>query len=178
MNDTITIATIATPLGHISAASSPRGLGFLGFGEQAAVLAVAWARRWWPKARLVHDQSAPPELAVQLTAYFAGELREWSLPLDLRGTPFQLQAWQALRQIPYGTTRAYSEHAAVIGHPRAVRAVGAANGANPIALIVPCHRLIGKGGALVKYGGGLEIKRRLLELEGALGAWRGDRVTR
>ena len=168
MNDTITIATIATPLGSISAASSPRGLGYLGFGERARVLAAAWARRWLPEAVVLDDQPAPPDLAAQLAAYFAGELREWSLPLDLRGTPFQLQAWQALRQIPYGDTRAYSEHAAVIGHPRAVRAVGAANGANPISIIVPCHRLIGKGGALVKYGGGLEIKRRLLELEGVV----------
>ena len=168
MNDTITIATIATPLGSISAASSPRGLSYLGFGEQAAVLAAAWARRWRPEARLLYTQAAPPDLAAQLAAYFAGELHEWSLPLDLRGTPFQLQAWQALRQIPYGTTRAYSEHAVAIGHPRAVRAVGTANGANPISIIVPCHRLIGKGGALVKYGGGLENKRRLLELEGAL----------
>jgi len=162
------ITTIATPLGNISAACSQRGLGYLGFGERAPVLAAAWARRWQPEAALLYDQSAPHDLAAQLAAYFAGELREWSLPLDLRGTPFQLQAWQALRRIPYGHTRAYSEHAAAIGHPRAVRAVGAANGANPISLIVPCHRLIGKGGALVKYGGGLEIKRRLLELEGAL----------
>ena len=166
MNDTIFIATIATPLGNISAASAPRGLGYLGFGEQAQ--AESWARRWWPEADRVYDQPAPPDLAAQLAAYFAGELRDWSLPLDLRGMPFQLQAWQALRQIPYGTTRAYSEHAAAIGHPRAVRAVGAANGANPISIIVPCHRLIGKGGSLVKYGGGLEIKRRLLELEGML----------
>jgi O-6-methylguanine DNA methyltransferase len=166
MNDTITIATIDTPFGSMSTANSPRGLGYLGFGERARVLAEAWARRWYPAARLSDDQAAPHDLAAQIVAYYAGELREWSLPLDLRGTPFQLQAWQALRQIPYGTTRAYSEHAAAIGHPRAVRAVGAANGANPISLIVPCHRLIGKGGTLVKYGGGLEIKRRLLELEG------------
>src|SRR5215212_214902 len=168
MNDTIMIATIATPFGSLSAASSPRGLAYLGFGERAQALAEAWARRWWPDAALTYDQPAPLDLAAQLPAYFAGELRDWSLPLDLRGTPFQLQAWQALRQIPYGTTRAYSEHAAAISHPRAVRAVGAANGANPISVIVPCHRLIGKGGSLVKYGGGLEIKRRLLELEGAL----------
>jgi O-6-methylguanine DNA methyltransferase len=168
MNDTINIVSVASPMGMISAASTPRGLGYLGFGEQAPALASAWARRWWPEAVLVYDRPAPPNLAAQLAAYFAGELRDWSLPLDLRGTPFQLEAWQALRLIPYGTTRAYSEHAAAIGHPRAVRAVGAANGANPISIIVPCHRLIGKGGALVKYGGGLEIKRRLLELEGAL----------
>src|SRR4051794_13851222 len=167
MNNTITIATLLTPFGTISAASTPRGLGYLGFGEQARVQAAAWARRWQPEASLIDDRPAPRDLAEQIAAYFAGELREWSLPLDLRGTSFQIEAWQALRQIPYGTTRAYSEHAAVIGHPRAVRAVGAANGANPISLIVPCHRLIGKSGSLVKYGGGLEIKRRLLELEGA-----------
>ncbi|MEO7912328.1 MAG: methylated-DNA--[protein]-cysteine S-methyltransferase [Roseiflexaceae bacterium] len=170
MNDTISIATIATPLGNISAASSLRGLVYLGFGERARILAEAWARRWLPDAALLGEQPAPPDLAAQIAAYFTGELREWSLALDLRGTPFQIQAWRALCQIPYGTTRAYSEHAAVIGHPRAVRAVGAANGANPISLIVPCHRLIGKDGALVKYGGGLDIKRRLLELEGALGS--------
>src|SRR6266516_3270311 len=98
MNDTITIVTIATPLGSISATSSPRGLGYLGFGEQAPMLAAAWARRWLPEAHLVYDQPASAELATQLAAYFAGELREWTLPLDLRGTPFQLQAWLALRQ--------------------------------------------------------------------------------
>ena len=168
MNETISIATIATPLGSISAASSSRGLGYLGFGDPAPALAAAWARRWLPEACLVYNQPAPPELAAQIAAYFAGDLREWSLPLDLRGTPFQLLAWQALRQIPYGQVRAYSEHAAAIGRPSAVRAVGAANGANPISVIVPCHRLIGKNGSLIKYGGGLDIKRRLLELEGAL----------
>jgi epoxyqueuosine reductase len=168
MNDTVTIGSVATPLGDMCAAISPVGLGFLGFGDGAPALAAAWARRWLPEARALPDGPGLPELAAQLEAYFAGELREWSLPLDLRGTSFQIQAWQGLLQIPYGHVRAYSEHALAIGYPRAVRAVGAANGANPISIIVPCHRLIGKGGSLVKYGGGLEIKRRLLQLEGAL----------
>src|SRR5262245_24968248 len=168
MDNTVITGTIATPLGDVGAALSPRGLGYLGFGEQALALAAAWARRWLPDARVLPDRHRLRDLATQLEAYFAGDLREWSLALDLRGTPFQLLAWQALRQIPYGQVRAYSAHAAAIGHPRAVRAVGAANGANPISIVVPCHRLIGKGGSLVKYGGGLEIKRRLLELEGAL----------
>jgi len=170
MPETVTLGTIATPFGAVSAAISPLGLGYLGFGEQAPALAAAWARRWMPEARVLPDRAGLADLATQLQTYFAGELREWSLPLDLRGTPFQIAAWQGLRQIPYGHVRAYSEHAAAIGHPRAIRAVGAANGANPISIVVPCHRLIGKGGSLVKYGGGLEIKRRLLELEGALGA--------
>src|SRR5262245_57892041 len=157
MNDTVTIGTIATPLGTMWAAISDRGLGYLGFGEQSRALAAAWARRWVPEAQLVPDGPELLDLAAQLEAYFAGQLREWSFPLDLRGTPFQLRAWEGLRQIPYGQVRAYSEHAVAIGHPHAVRAVGAANGANPISILVPCHRLVGKSGSLVKYGGGLEI---------------------
>lgn len=108
------------------------------------------------------------EAARQLQAYFAGELREFDLPLDLHGTDFQLRVWRELERIPYGETRSYSQIAAAIGAPQAVRAVGAANGANPIPIVVPCHRVIGAGGKLVGYGGGLPLKKRLLELEGAL----------
>jgi methylated-DNA-[protein]-cysteine S-methyltransferase len=108
------------------------------------------------------------EALRQLRAYFAGELREFDLPLDLRGTPFQLRVWRELERIPYGETRSYSQIAAAIGAPHAVRAVGAANGANPIPIMVPCHRVIGASGKLVGYGGGLPLKKRLLALEGAL----------
>ncbi len=108
------------------------------------------------------------EAARQLRAYFAGELREFDLPLDLHGTDFQLRVWRELQRIPYGETRSYSQIAAAIGAPQAVRAVGAANGANPIPIVVPCHRVIGAGGKLVGYGGGLPLKQRLLALEGAL----------
>jgi methylated-DNA-[protein]-cysteine S-methyltransferase len=107
------------------------------------------------------------EAARQLRAYFAGQLRRFDLPLDMQGTPFQLRVWRELERIPYGETRSYRQIAAAIGSPRAVRAVGAANGANPIPIVVPCHRVIGAGGRLVGYGGGLALKRRLLELEGA-----------
>jgi O-6-methylguanine DNA methyltransferase len=86
----------------------------------------------------------------------------------MHGTDFQLRVWRELERIPYGETRSYSQIAAAIGTPQAVRAVGAANGANPIPIVVPCHRVIGAGGKLVGYGGGLPLKRRLLELEGAL----------
>ena len=105
------------------------------------------------------------EAARQLRAYFAGELREFHLALDLRGTAFQKRVWRELTAIPYGETRSYSEIAAAIGAPRAVRAVGAANGANPAPIVVPCHRVIGAGGKLTGYGGGLPLKRRLLDLE-------------
>jgi methylated-DNA-[protein]-cysteine S-methyltransferase len=107
------------------------------------------------------------EAERQLRAYFAGQLRRFDLPLDMRGTDFQLRVWHELESIPYGETRSYSQIAAAIGAPQAVRAVGAANGANPIPIIVPCHRVIGSSGKLVGYGGGLPLKKRLLALEGA-----------
>ena len=108
------------------------------------------------------------EAARQLQAYFAGQLQRFDLPLDLRGTDFQLRVWRELERIPYGETRSYLQIAEAIGAPRAVRAVGAANGANPIPIVVPCHRVIGASGKLVGYGGGLPLKKRLLQLEGAL----------
>ncbi len=101
----------------------------------------------------------------QLNRYFAGALTTFDLPLDPRGTAFQRAVWQALTTIPYGETTSYAEIALRIDRPRAVRAVGAANGQNPIPIVIPCHRVIGKNGSLVGFGGGLETKRRLLDLE-------------
>jgi methylated-DNA-[protein]-cysteine S-methyltransferase len=114
---------------------------------------------------------APPadavllEAAKQLGAYFAGERREFDLPLHPRGTPFQLTVWEALRRIPYGETVTYGELAADIGRPTAARAVGSANHHNPLAIVVPCHRVIGAGGTLTGYAGGLATKAALLDLE-------------
>ena len=112
-------------------------------------------------------RDAGPLRAAQreLEEYFAGERREFSLALEPAGTPFQMRVWQALRAIPYGETISYGELARRIGNPRAVRAVGLANGRNPISIIVPCHRVIGANGTLTGYGGGLERKRFLLALE-------------
>jgi methylated-DNA-[protein]-cysteine S-methyltransferase len=107
------------------------------------------------------------EAEAQLHAYFAGELERFELPLAPRGTAFQRGVWQAVGQIPYGSTSTYSELAARIGRPSACRAVGAANGRNPLPVIVPCHRVVGAAGALTGYGGGLERKRVLLALEAA-----------
>lgn len=101
----------------------------------------------------------------ELLAYFAGELREFRLPLAPSGTPFQWQVWAALAEIPYGQTRTYGELAAAIGRPGAVRAVGQANHRNPLPIVLPCHRVVGKGGALTGYAGGLALKRALLRLE-------------
>ncbi|MFF2572083.1 methylated-DNA--[protein]-cysteine S-methyltransferase [Streptomyces sp. NPDC058084] len=105
------------------------------------------------------------EAVRQLDAYFAGELTEFELPLHLVGTEFQLRVWEQLRLIPYGETRTYGELAEALGSPGASRAVGLANGKNPVTIIVPCHRVIGSGGSLTGYGGGLDRKKRLLAFE-------------
>lgn len=105
------------------------------------------------------------EAARQLEAYLKGDLRQFSIPLDLRGTPFRRSVWEGLLRIPYGATRTYGELAQEVGRPGAARAVGGAAHANPVAIVVPCHRLVGAGGALVGFGGGLPMKERLLGLE-------------
>ncbi len=104
----------------------------------------------------------------EIEEYFAGKRREFTFPLDLRGTDFQLACWRALLAIPYGETRSYADIARMVGKPNAFRAVGMANNRNPIAIVVPCHRVIASDGTLCGYGGGLDVKRKLLELEGAL----------
>jgi methylated-DNA-[protein]-cysteine S-methyltransferase len=115
---------------------------------------------------LVKDEEIMSTYSQQLKDYFEGTRREFTFPLDLRGTPFQIQVWKALLEIPYGTTKSYSEIAKIINRPLAVRAVGAANGANPIPVVIPCHRVIGKNGTLTGYRGGLDLKAELLRLEG------------
>jgi methylated-DNA-[protein]-cysteine S-methyltransferase len=115
-----------------------------------------------------HDEDAFADAHAQLRAYFAGELREFDVELELSGTGFQREVWQALREIPYGETISYGELAVRVGRPGASRAVGLANGRNPVAIIVPCHRVIGADGSLTGYGGGLDRKTWLLEHEGVL----------
>jgi O-6-methylguanine DNA methyltransferase len=115
--------------------------------------------------RLVADPGRCAEVARQLGEYFDGERQRFDLELAPRGTDFQRQVWRSLAEIPFGETRSYAEIAERIGRPRAVRAVGRANGANPIPIIVPCHRVVGSDGSLTGFGGGLEAKRRLLDLE-------------
>ncbi len=111
------------------------------------------------------DDAVLAETVQQLAAYFAGGLTHFTVPLDLRGTSFQHEVWTALRAIPYGRTLGYGALARQIGRPAAARAVGAANGRNPVSIIVPCHRVIGAGGALTGFAGGIETKRWLLALE-------------
>lgn len=115
--------------------------------------------------RAAPDEQPFAEAVEQLRAYFAGDLKEFTLQLDLGGTPFQRTVWDELRRIPYGETRSYGQLADALGNPKASRAVGLANGRNPVGIIVPCHRVVGAGGALTGYGGGLERKQRLLDFE-------------
>jgi methylated-DNA-[protein]-cysteine S-methyltransferase len=121
--------------------------------------------RFAPFDAVESDDRAYAAAAGQLAEYFAGARRAFEVAIAPSGTSFQLEVWRALLTIPYGEVRSYRDIAAQIGRPAAVRAVGAANGANPIPIIVPCHRVIGANGSLTGYGGGLEAKRRLLALE-------------
>jgi methylated-DNA-[protein]-cysteine S-methyltransferase len=123
-----------------------------------------------PDPRWVRDEQALAPLRRQLEEYFAGERREFELELAPNGTPFQLSVWRALRAIPYGETASYGEVADAVGQPGAARAVGGANNRNPIAIVVPCHRVIGASGSLTGYGGGLPRKQQLLALESGVQA--------
>ena len=154
---------IATALGDVRLAASAKGLVGLWFDGQRHQPAQLDAAPAWP------TDDAHPVLraaAQQLQQFLRGERTRFDLPLDLSGgTPFQQAVWQALCDIPYGETVSYLQIAEAIGNPRAVRAVGAANGRNPLSIIVPCHRVIGRSGELTGYGGGIPIKRWLLALE-------------
>jgi methylated-DNA-[protein]-cysteine S-methyltransferase len=144
-------------------------------------LAITTSERGLTRIMFKHEQNAceltsepdaiTRDCVEQLQQYFTGERRDFSVPLDLRGTPFQLACWNALLHIPYGETRTYAQQAVAVNSPRGFRAVGAANGANPIPIIVPCHRVLATGGKLGGYGGGLSLKEKLLRLERA---WGGD----
>ena len=141
--------------------SSPVGVRYIDLhGQPTDALAARLG------ARISHGENR--EAVRQLTEYLAGDRRQFDLPIDLRGTAFQLAVWTELALVPYGMTISYGELAARIGRPRAARAVGAAVGANPIPIIIPCHRVIGKTGALIGFGGGLDLKQRFLTLEGAI----------
>lgn len=151
-------AMIDTPLGRVRLARTARGLAGLWFEGQ---------RHHPGELAAPHDRDDPllRDAATQLQRYFAGALARFDLPLDLLGTPFQRAVWQALLRIPAGSTCSYGELARAISAPAAARAVGAAVGRNPVSLVVPCHRVLGRGGALSGYAGGVERKRALLALE-------------
>ena len=149
--------TIESPVGPLLLAGDADALRLLSF-ESSKHAAP-------PQADWKEDRAPFAEVIRQLQAYFRGELREFDVPLALEGTDFQRRVWNALRGISYGETISYLQLAERIGNPKAVRAVGLANGSNPIPIIVPCHRVIGSDGSLTGFGGGISTKKKLLELE-------------
>lgn len=149
--------------------ATEQGICRLMYPQDSLDSVVAWLKRYKPEVIMEenHGQVASTNVIDKLQGYFSGEPVDFSeIPLDLFGTPFQKEVWSALLMIPYGEVQTYRDIAAVIGRPKAVRAVGTANGANPVPVIVPCHRVIGSNQTLVGYRGGLKIKDMLLKLEG------------
>ncbi len=149
--------TFQSPVGRLLLAGDAHALRGVSFESSK--------RATSPPPDWKQNRTAFAEVIRQLQAYFRGELKEFDLPLAMEGTAFQLRVWNALRAIPYGETIFYAQLAERIGNPKAVRAVGLANGSNPIPIIVPCHRVIGSNGSLTGFGGGLSTKKMLLELE-------------
>jgi O-6-methylguanine DNA methyltransferase len=171
--ETFHSTTFISPVGPLFLAASDRGLVALEFDArlpgQQTIRPNPRDLRAETKALLFEESASSLRPYVcELEEYFAGKRREFSFALDLRGTDFQLACWRALLAIPYGETRSYGDIARAVGRPQGFRAVGMANNRNPIAIVVPCHRVIASDGTLCGYGGGLDVKRKLLELEGAL----------
>lgn len=151
--------TMKSPVGELKLVASEKGLA-----------AILWENDKPNRVRLGDlkedkKNSVLAEVESQLSEYFAGKRKKFSMKLDFAGTPFQKKVWQALLTIPFGETRSYGEIAKQVGNAKAVRAVGAANGKNPISIVAPCHRVIGASGKLTGFAGGLEVKAKLLKLE-------------
>ena len=159
MTTTTWYTTIASPIGELLLKSDGESVSGLYMHKHKHKRGATPTREW------KRDDAALKQSSAQLRAYFAGELREFELPLAPEGTPFQQRVWRALCDIPFGETISYGELARRIGQPTASRAVGLANGRNPISIVVPCHRVIGADGSLTGYGGGLARKRWLLAHE-------------
>lgn len=148
------------------AAASKNGLCCVTLPNESQETLRTYIRRHFPEAVLERDDEQMAPYVGQFTAYLNGRLKQFTIPLDVRGTPFQRAVWEVLRQIPYGHLTTYCEIAAQLKKPTASRAVGAAVGANPLPIVIPCHRVVGKDGRLTGYRGGLDVKAALLRLEG------------
>lgn len=162
---TVHIAQIDTPIGPLRLLSTAKGLAYVELPHASGRGLEGWLRRSLPDARCEEAWAPNRAAAAEIVEYLEGKRRRFDVAIDPYGTAFQRQVWRSLVAIPYGETRSYAEVARAVGRPRAVRAVGAANGANPLALVVPCHRVIAADGSLGGYGGGLPLKARLLAME-------------
>jgi len=165
MNHIVT-QTIKTPFGEMLAAATRQGICMLEFTDTERLeMQFSRLQKYFSTEIIAGESEYFKQLKLELTAYFKGELKSFRVPLDIQGTPFQMQAWGALLKIPYGETRSYLEQAQAINRPKAFRAVASANRNNRISIIIPCHRVIAKNGGLAGYGGGLDRKAFLLSLE-------------
>lgn len=163
--NTIHTARFESPIGDLVVASSSRGLCYVGLPRASGRGLGGWHKRHAPDESLARGYESNRDAILQLTDFLDGKRSDFDLPLDLRATPFQLEVYEVVAGIPYGESLSYADVAERVGRPAAVRAVGAANGANPIPLVVPCHRVVAKSGQLQGYAGGLEMKARLLAME-------------
>jgi O-6-methylguanine DNA methyltransferase len=154
-----------SPIGRLRVASTAKGLAYVELPHPSGAGLHDWLKRYAPQVRCVEETGPNREPIKQILEYLESRRIEFDVPLDLRGTPFQLKVWAELCEIPYGESRSYKEVADAINQPGAQRAVGSANNANPVALIVPCHRVIAADGSLGGYGGGVKVKARLLAME-------------
>jgi len=162
----VKLKTIDSPIGELTVAARGSKVCLVHFGPASPAVRASLAR-WYPEAQIV-DDTDPAGAAAVLSRYFDGDLNSLDeIEVELHGTAFQQLVWTTLRCVAAGTTTSYAKLADRVGSPSAVRAVGAANGANPVAIVLPCHRIIGSNGSLTGYGGGLDRKRWLLQHEGA-----------
>ena len=152
--------TFTAPFGVLTVVGSDLGIRYVMFNNDAHPKPI---ERLQISDSEIHD--SVKDAITQLDEYFNGSRRDFELPLDLKGTEFQVAAWNALAEIPYGRTASYGQQAASIGRPKAVRAIGGANGRNPVAIVLPCHRIVGADGSLTGFGGGIEVKKWLLDHE-------------
>ncbi|MHB1420642.1 MAG: methylated-DNA--[protein]-cysteine S-methyltransferase [Bacillota bacterium] len=157
-----------TSIGSLTVAASERGVCLLALPNEDVEVALNWLRSRFSADNIEERPQGLEEIFDQIDTYLEGNLKDFQLELDLRGTPFQIRIWKQLLDIPYGNTVTYASVAREVGNASGVRATGGAIGANPVALVVPCHRVIGSNGTLTGFGGGLPLKRHLLELEGIL----------
>jgi O-6-methylguanine DNA methyltransferase len=167
---TVEITRIDTLIGELRVGSTDKGLAYIELPHASGCGLRGWLHHHFRDTQCVEQIDRNRSVVEQLLEYLAGERTDFDLPLDLRGTEFQRRVWAALQEIPFGERRSYRDIAKAIGHPKAVRAVGAANGSNPVSLVVPCHRVINSDGKLGGYGGGLALKARLLAMESRPGA--------
>lgn len=169
MEEPVKFTEMETPIGVLTLVATEKGLCQLLFGdfnETGAKIRMRMAKRNM-RREIIRDDAYFRETTKQLQEYFHGRREMFDLPVDMQGTTFQKSVWEVLQRIPYGETQSYKQVAIAIHSPKAVRAIGSANNKNPLPIIIPCHRVIGSNGAIVGYGGGIEKKKKLLELEGA-----------